>query len=120
LGGIDLHWGMSSSAEDRGSELSAEQVRKIAALSKLAVTDTEVEELRGRLGAVVGYVDRLRGLDLTGVEPLVHVGDTMGTARPDEPGPNLSRETLMAMAPETAGGYVKIPRVLGGSGGGGA
>ncbi|MBL8990441.1 MAG: Asp-tRNA(Asn)/Glu-tRNA(Gln) amidotransferase subunit GatC [Phycisphaerae bacterium] len=98
-------------------EPSAEHVRSIARLSRLAVGDAEVERLRHDLGAILRYVERLRELNLDGVEPMAGALDM--TARPaeDEPGPAMTPEALGAMAPAAHGPYVKIPRVVGEGGG---
>ena len=102
---------------DDDATLTAEQVRKVAALAKLELVDTEVERLRGELGAILGYAQRLQGLDLDGVEPLISPLEMMGQMAADEPGGTLPPEVLLSMAPATDGEFVKVPKVLGGSGG---
>jgi aspartyl-tRNA(Asn)/glutamyl-tRNA(Gln) amidotransferase subunit C len=98
--------------------LSADHVRKIARLSRLALSEPEVEAYRARLSAVVAYIDRLRSVDLTGVEPMTAVGDTVNRLSPDDPGPTLPTATLLAMAPEHFESFVRVPRVLDEGGGG--
>lgn len=97
--------------------LTADDVRKVARLARLAIPEDQIEDHRARLGAILGYVDRLRTLDLSGVEPLAHVGEEPHRLRPDEPGPALPTETLMAMSPDTMHPFVRIPKVLGEGGG---
>lgn len=99
------------------SILSASQVRKIAALSRLSPTDEEVERYRHQLSAIITYVNRLKELDLTGVEPMAHVGDTTNRLDEDVPGPTLPTATLMAMAPRTWDSFVRVPKVIGEGGG---
>lgn len=97
--------------------ITADEVRRIARLARLAITDDQVEEhLRG-LTAVLGYVARLRTLDMSGVEPLAHVGEEPHRLRPDEPGPTLDTDALMRMAPRTMPPFVALPKVLGDGGG---
>jgi aspartyl-tRNA(Asn)/glutamyl-tRNA(Gln) amidotransferase subunit C len=101
-----------------GSEgLTEADVRKVAALARLELGPERVEAMRRELGAVLGYVERLRGLDLAGVEPMAHVGE--GTNRLDEdvPGPTLSGEALRRIVPESFGPFLKVPKVLGEGGG---
>lgn len=101
--------------------LSAEYVRKVARLARLEVTDAEVEKHRASLTAVLGYMERLKGLDLSGVEPMAHVGWAEGERenrlREDEPGPALSASEVMRLAPEATPPYIKVPKVLGEGGG---
>lgn len=94
------------------SVLSDEDVRRIARLARLALDEGEVADCRERLSAVLGYVERLRTLDLEGVELLVHVGDQANRLAEDEPGPTLPNEVLLRMAPERMGPFVKVPKVL--------
>ncbi len=101
----------------RSRELTAADVRKVARLARLALPEDQIEEHRVRLAAVLGYVERLGELDLTGVEPLAHVGEEAHRLRADVPGPALPTEALMAMAPDTMPPFVRIPKVLGDGGG---
>ncbi|MCW5764859.1 MAG: Asp-tRNA(Asn)/Glu-tRNA(Gln) amidotransferase subunit GatC [Phycisphaeraceae bacterium] len=98
-------------------EPSAQHVRAVARLSRLAAGDAEVERLRRDLGAILGYVERLRELDLSGVEPMASPLDMTARPAPDEPGPALPTDTLVAMAPASQGPFVRIPKVTGGGGG---
>jgi aspartyl-tRNA(Asn)/glutamyl-tRNA(Gln) amidotransferase subunit C len=92
--------------------LSDEDVRRIAWLARLALAEEELSSYRERLSAILGYVERLRSLELAGVEPLVHVGDQVNRLGEDEPGKTLANEVLMRMAPERMDPFVKVPKVL--------
>ncbi len=94
------------------SILSAAHVRKVAALSRLALSDDEVERYRHQLSAIITYVNRLKELDLAGVEPMAHVGDTTNRLDDDVPGPTLSTEALLRMAPRTWESFVRVPKVI--------
>lgn len=102
---------------DAPPPLSRDDVLKVARLARLDVPESQVEDLRTRLGAVLTYVDRLRVLDLTGVEPMAHVGEEPHRLRLDREGPTLEADRLMAMAPATLPPFVKIPRVIDGADG---
>jgi aspartyl-tRNA(Asn)/glutamyl-tRNA(Gln) amidotransferase subunit C len=93
-------------------ELSADEVRKVARLARLAVGEGDIEKYRAQLGAVLGYVERLKEVDLAGVEPLTHVSEAVNRVDADEPGPVLANEVLMKMAPEVMPPFVKVPKVL--------
>lgn len=105
-------------ARNSPDALSAADVRHVARLARLRLSDAEVEAYCARLSAVVGYVDRLRGLDLSGVEPLAADAVAVGELGPDVPGPTLSPGTLTAMAPESYGDFLRVPRVMDGGEGG--
>jgi aspartyl-tRNA(Asn)/glutamyl-tRNA(Gln) amidotransferase subunit C len=66
--------------------------------------------------AILGYMDRLRTLDLNGVEPMSHPHDTVNRLDPDEPVPGaaLPTEALMRIAPDTHEPFVRVPGVFAG------
>jgi aspartyl-tRNA(Asn)/glutamyl-tRNA(Gln) amidotransferase subunit C len=108
-------------AESTGNPatLSDTEVRKVARLARLALSDEQVHAMRTQLAAILGYIERLRGLDLAGVEPMAHVGGGEATNRLDDdvPGPTLSNADLMRMAPDAMEPFIKVPKVLGDGGG---
>lgn len=104
------------------ADLTPDDIRRIARLSRLAVAEDQTEHYRVELGAVLGYVERLGGLDLTGVEPLTHPGGGPEGAEAgasanrldgDEPGPVLANDVVMGLAPEPRPPFFSVPRVLG-------
>jgi len=98
-------------------ELTSADVRKVARLARLAVSEADAERYRVELAAVLGYIERLREVDVSGVEPMAHVAGETNRLRADEPGPTLANEVLMGMAPASEGAFVKVPKVLGDGGG---
>jgi aspartyl-tRNA(Asn)/glutamyl-tRNA(Gln) amidotransferase subunit C len=94
------------------SRLSADDVRKVARLSRLAPSDQEVELYRGHLSAILGYVERLRRLDLKDVEPLTHLSEAGNRLDEDTPGPTLPTGALMSMAPDKLPPFVRVPKVI--------
>ncbi len=119
------------------ADLSPEDIHKLARLSRLEVAPGEVGRYRADLGAVLGWMDRLGELDLSGVEPMTRP-ETMGTralASPipedqtandpscknrladDVPGPVLANDKAMGLAPEAMPPFFRVPGVLGDSGG---
>lgn len=110
---------MSEPSAINASNLSADDVRRIAKLAKLRLDDAAIEESRNRLGAVLGYMQRLGSIDLTGLEPLTSVGDLRARLRDDAPGAMLSTETFMRMTPAPEAPFIAVPKVIdeGSSGG---
>lgn len=101
-----------------GARLTAEQVRGVAKLSRLAIGEDRVELLRGELSAVLASMDRLREVDVTGVEPMTHPTDMANRLDEDRPGGvSISTEAFMAIAPESLPPFVRVPPVMGEGGG---
>ncbi|XVJ60978.1 MAG: Asp-tRNA(Asn)/Glu-tRNA(Gln) amidotransferase subunit GatC [Tepidisphaera sp.] len=103
---------------DLKAQLTAAEVAKVAKLARLALSPAEMEAARVSMSAVLGYMDRLRELDLAGVEPLAHVSEGEGNRlRSDEPGQALPVETVKKLAPASIGPFISVPKVIGDGGG---
>jgi aspartyl-tRNA(Asn)/glutamyl-tRNA(Gln) amidotransferase subunit C len=97
--------------------LSADDVRWVAHLARLELSDAELETMTRQLSAIVGYVDQLRQVDTEGVEPLAHALEVHNVFRGDDSAPSLSVEEALANAPDRrkdAEGrqYYGVPAVL--------
>lgn len=104
------------------SDLTTDDIRKLARLSRLSVRDDEAETLRSQLGSILDHIEQLRQLDLDGVEPLARPGEETNRLAADEPSGSFPTDTAMSNAPDvheehTPEGetdrYFKVPRVLG-------
>lgn len=93
-------------------KIDADQVRKVAKLARLALTDAEVEEFTGQLGAILGYVEKMNELDTTGVEPLAHCLPISNVFRADEVRESLGTEKTLANAPDRDGAFFRVPKIL--------
>lgn len=96
------------------NELTREEVRKVALLGRLKLSDAELEDYASKLGQILGYVEMLSELDTEEVEPLVHAIELSNVFRPDEVQPSLPREQALANAPKTDGRFFLVPQILGG------
>jgi aspartyl-tRNA(Asn)/glutamyl-tRNA(Gln) amidotransferase subunit C len=85
------------------------EVLHVARLARLELSDAEVEKMASELSKVLDHIDKIRELDLDGVQPTSHVVDVVNTFRPDEPEPSLSPEVALAAAPEPVNGYFGVP-----------
>lgn len=107
------------------SSLSEADVRKIAALARLEISDAELSQHQQALSAVIGYMDTLRTTDLSGVDSAGAAtlqaaagGDGFGShLAADVVGPTLPNEVLMKMAPHTMPPFVRVPKVIDDGGG---
>ncbi len=95
------------------STITTDDVRHLAQLSNLQLADDEVENLRGDLENILGYIEQLGELDTTGVEPTYQVTGLENVWRDDEVQEvGVSRERLLKLSPEQADNSVKVPKVL--------
>ena len=109
-----------SSLENKPAEVTAEEVRHVAALASLELTADEEVSLGRDLNAILGYIAELNQLDTSSVEPMAQVSELLGLPvsqaeaelRLDEPRPSLDRDTVMAAAPVTDGTFFKVPKVI--------
>ena len=97
--------------------ITEDDVRQVAKLSRLKLTDAEVTHFTGQLAAVLTHIDTLKELDVTDVEPLAHANDLHTPLRDDVPGPALDPEVALRNAPDRQDHFFKVPKVLGGGGG---
>ena len=93
--------------------LSEEQVRHVALLARLGLTDEQVKTLSAELSGILGHVEKIGELDLAGIEPMAHAVDVTNVTRPDENRPGLSQEDALLNAPEQEDGAFVIPPILG-------
>ena len=89
--------------------IDREQVLHVARLSRLALTDDEVEAMARELSGILEHVDRISQLELEGVEPTSHVVGLENVLRPDEPRPSWPREQMLEAAPDPADGAFRVP-----------
>ncbi|HVZ71728.1 MAG TPA: Asp-tRNA(Asn)/Glu-tRNA(Gln) amidotransferase subunit GatC [Polyangia bacterium] len=102
-----------------GSRIRPEEVREIAALSRLRLTDDEVAALTSDLDSILGYVAELGELDTSAVEPMTHAVPFDCPLRPDEIQPSLPLEEALANAPRREASFFQVPRIVPGPAGSG-
>jgi aspartyl-tRNA(Asn)/glutamyl-tRNA(Gln) amidotransferase subunit C len=92
--------------------LTREQVKHVAELAKLKLTDAEVDLFQLQLSAILDYAARLDELDTEQIPPTAGVLPLQNVMRPDADRPSLSRQAMLANAPATKDGFVKVKVVL--------
>jgi len=78
----------------------------------LALTPEEERKICEQLGAVLGYIEKLKEVDVTGVEPTAHAFPLVNVVRPDEVLPSLSNEEALQNAPAKANGLFVVPKIV--------
>lgn len=92
--------------------ITEKDVRHIANLARLALGDDEIARLTGDMAAIVGYVEQLREVDTTGVEPIAQVTGLTNVVRADQPRDMLSVAQALANAPQANEVAFLVPKVV--------
>jgi aspartyl-tRNA(Asn)/glutamyl-tRNA(Gln) amidotransferase subunit C len=92
--------------------ITREEVLHVARLARLSLTDEELELMRQQLDAILAYIDKLRELDVEGVEPTAHAVPLINVMRDDDVVPSLSQDAALANAPDRAGEFFRVPRII--------
>ena len=87
-------------------------VEHVARLARLALSDEELERMRHQLDRILGYIEKLNELDTEGVEPTSHAIRMVNVMRDDEVRPSLPPDAMLANAPDPAGGFFRVPRII--------
>ncbi|HEU4469860.1 MAG TPA: Asp-tRNA(Asn)/Glu-tRNA(Gln) amidotransferase subunit GatC [Flavisolibacter sp.] len=87
-------------------------IDKLSKLAMLNFTEEEREEIKADLGKMIGFVDKLKELDTTGIAPLLHMSAGPAVLREDTPANMLSREEALLNAPAHNGVYFTVPKVI--------
>lgn len=96
-------------------KITAEQVRYVADLANLHLTDDEVRKFQADLDEILVHLDRLNEVDTSRCEPMAQVlyeAEETATLRPDRSRPGLGTELALANAPAAGSGYFKVPEVI--------
>ena len=97
-------------------KITEQQVRHVAKLARLKITDEQVKTFTPQLNAILTYVAQLEQLDTSHVEPLAHCLPVSNVLRDDTIQPSLSNADALANAPAKDGEFFTIPKVLGNAG----
>lgn len=91
--------------------ISEDEVRHVAMLARLGLTDEQVAHLSVEMNDILVQIDRIQALDLSGVEPTTHAAAVVNVVRADEVRPCLPREAALLNAPEQQDGAFLIPKL---------
>lgn len=103
---------MSSEMHDQKKTLSREDVRHVARLARLELNPTEEERFTKELNDILKFVEQLKELDTTGIEPTAHAITVRNVFRPDRVEASLDPEAALANAPDRSGNFFKVPKIL--------
>jgi len=93
-------------------KIDAQEVRKVAKLARLDLTEAEIKEFTSQLGAILEYVEKMNELDTAAVEPLAHCLPIHNVFRADQVQESLGTERTLANVPQRDGPFFKVPKIL--------
>ena len=91
--------------------ITIKDVEHVAKLARLELTEEEKELYTKQLGDVLKYVDQMNEVDTTNIKPMTQVIDFCNVMREDKVVQEISKEALMANAPEEENGFFKVPKI---------
>lgn len=87
-------------------------VKYVAHLARLALSPEEEKKLGAQLGNIIGFVEQLKSVDVSAVEPTAHAVPTVNVTRADEVRPSLPQDEALRNAPKQAGGLFIVPKIV--------
>jgi len=93
-------------------KLTPEDIRHVAELARLDLSDADVAAYVGELGRILESMEKLSELDTREVPPTASVGVTALPLRADQPRPGLTAAEVLGNAPEVRAGHFRVPRVV--------
>jgi aspartyl-tRNA(Asn)/glutamyl-tRNA(Gln) amidotransferase subunit C len=91
---------------------SALDIKKVAILARLDLTEQELAEFSGQLGSILHYVEKLNAVDVSGIEPTAHPSPVFDVLRPDTARPGFGVENALLNAPKAAQSQIQVPKVV--------
>lgn len=92
--------------------LTLEQVRRVAHLARIEVSDAEAQSTLGHLNGIFALIEEMQAVDTTGIEPMAHAQDLAQRLREDTVTETDQRAAFQAVAPETEAGLYLVPQVI--------
>jgi aspartyl-tRNA(Asn)/glutamyl-tRNA(Gln) amidotransferase subunit C len=93
-------------------KIDQKQVRKVAKLSRLDLSEDEIQEFTGQLGAIIEYVEKMNELNTDNVEPLAHCLPVSNVFREDSVRESIGTDKALANAPDRDDSFFKVPKII--------
>jgi len=91
-------------------EITRDQIKHLAHLSRLELSETELDAMQGDMTKILGFVAKIESLDLDGVEPLTQMSKSVDVMREDEVANMISKEEALKNAPDANSDYFRVPK----------
>ena len=93
-------------------KISAEEIKKIALLSRLEIKEDQIDAVGKQLNDILSYMDLMSQVDITDVQPTAHAVSMSNVMRDDVPHTSLPNDKALQNAPEPENGYFKVPKAI--------
>jgi aspartyl-tRNA(Asn)/glutamyl-tRNA(Gln) amidotransferase subunit C len=93
-------------------KISKEEVERVAKLARLEITEGEKDAFSRQLSSILTYIEELKSWDTAGIEPTATVLEQTNVLREDQARPSLPVEQALLNAPDSDGGFFRVPRIL--------
>ncbi|MFM9089142.1 MAG: Asp-tRNA(Asn)/Glu-tRNA(Gln) amidotransferase subunit GatC [Cyanobium sp.] len=94
------------------SRITADDVRKVAELARLALPEEKIATYTGQLERILDYVAHLEAVDTTDIPPTTRAVEVVNVTRADQISPTPVREELLNLAPQREGNFFRVPKIL--------
>ncbi|PPD11362.1 Asp-tRNA(Asn)/Glu-tRNA(Gln) amidotransferase subunit GatC [Methylophilus sp.] len=92
--------------------LNLDDIKRIAHLARIEVSDNEAQETLNKLSGILGLIEQMQAVDTTGIEPMSHSQDVTQSLREDVVTATNQRELFQSIAPATQDGLYLVPKVI--------
>jgi aspartyl-tRNA(Asn)/glutamyl-tRNA(Gln) amidotransferase subunit C len=93
-------------------EITSEMIDRLSHLARLQFSEEEKKELKVDLERMIEFVEKLKEVDTSGAEPLLHITDAVNILREDEVTQTITKKEALLNAPLTDGNFFKVPKVI--------
>jgi len=93
-------------------KITRDEVEHVAKLARLAITEEETERYSQQLSNIMTYIEKLKELDTSQVEPTSHVLPMKNVFREDQVRPSLPREEILKNAPDRTEEFFRVPKII--------
>ena len=90
--------------------ISLQQIKHLAHLSRLEFSEEELKEMQGDMGKILDFVAQIDALDLSGIEPLTQMSDSVNVMREDQTKGMIQKEEALRNAPGANSDYFRVPK----------
>jgi aspartyl-tRNA(Asn)/glutamyl-tRNA(Gln) amidotransferase subunit C len=87
-------------------------VKYVAHLARMSLSPAEEQKIGAQLSSILGYIEKLKEVDVSGVEPTAHAFPLVNVTRADEVRPSMSQEAALGNAPAQANGLFIVPKIV--------
>ena len=94
------------------SNISAQDVKKVANLARLEIPEDQIETFTGQLEQILGYVEQLEKVDTTNIPPTTRAVEVVNAFREDSVSPTTVRDEILDQAPQREGDFYRVPKIL--------